>query len=136
MRETTRDPVGEKMRVVELNHVALHVADVEESVRFYRDTMKFPILERPAFDFPGAWFRLGPHQELHLIGDRALPVHSHHRGGHYALQVDSLDEWEMHLDACGATRMARKSRPDGASQTFVQDPDGHWIELFTPPPSV
>lgn len=124
------------MRVVELNHVALHVADVEESVRFYRDTMKFPMMERPAFDFPGAWFRLGPNQELHLIGDRALPVHSHHRGGHYALQVDSLDQWEKHLDACGATRMARKNRPDGASQTFIQDPDGHWIELFTPPPQV
>ena len=70
------------MRIVELNHVAIHVANVDASVRFYRDTMKFPVMDRPAFDFPGAWFRLGTGQELHLIGDRTTPVQSHHRGGH------------------------------------------------------
>jgi catechol 2,3-dioxygenase-like lactoylglutathione lyase family enzyme len=121
------------MQILELNHVALHVTDVEVSVRFYRDTMKLPMMQRPAFDFPGAWFRLGATQELHLIGDRPSSLRAHHREGHFALQVDSLDQWEAHLDACGATRLARKHRPDGAAQTFVQDPDGHWIELFTPP---
>jgi len=117
------------MQVQQLNHVALHVADVETSVGFYRDVMKLPQLPRPAFDFPGAWFRLGPEQELHLIGGRRESVESHHRGGHLALVVDDLDSWETQLDACRATRLPRKTRPDGALQTFVQDPDGHWIEL-------
>lgn len=121
------------MQVHELNHIAIHVANVDESIRFYRDTLQLPQMKRPAFDFPGAWFRLGPSQELHLIGDRELPVHSHHRGGHFALAVDSLDAWESHLDAWGANRLERKTRPDGALQTFVQDPDGHWIELCVPP---
>ncbi len=120
------------MKVRQLNHVALHVADVGKSVVFYRDAMMLPMMDRPAFDFPGAWFQLGVDQELHLIGDRDVPVHSHHRGGHFALQVDSLDQWEHHLDAYGATRMPRKTRPDGALQTFVRDPDGHWIELCVP----
>lgn len=122
------------MRIVELNHVALHVADVEASVAFYRDTMSLPQLERPAFDFPGAWFQLGERQELHLIGDRRTPIHSQPRGGHFALQVDSLDAWEARLDAHDAMRMPRKTRPDGAWQTFIQDPDGHWIELCMLPP--
>jgi lactoylglutathione lyase len=117
------------MKVQQLNHVALHVADVAASVVFYRDVLCLPPMQRPAFDFPGAWFRLGQDQELHLIGDRIDPVHSHHRGGHLALIVDDLDRWEAHLDAMGATRLQRKIRPDGALQTFVQDPDGHWIEL-------
>ncbi len=121
------------MHVRQLNHVALHVADVEVSVAFYRDTLKLPIMDRPAFDFPGAWFRLGEDQELLLIGERATPAVSHPRGGHLALVVDSLDKWEAHLDACGATRLERKTRPDGALQTFVQDPDGHWIELCVLP---
>jgi lactoylglutathione lyase len=121
------------MIVRQLNHVAIHVADVGASVAFYRDVMQLPMLDRPAFDFPGAWFQLGTDQELHLIGDRDQPVHSHHRGGHFALIVDSLDEWEAHLDACQATRLQRKTRPDGALQTFVQDPDGHWVELCVPP---
>jgi lactoylglutathione lyase len=121
------------MQVRQLDHVALHVADVDVSVPFYRDTLKLPVIDRPAFDFPGAWFQLGTTQELHLIGDRNQPVHSHHRGGHFALIVDDLDQWESHIDSCGATRLQRKRRPDGALQTFVQDPDGHWIELCVPP---
>ncbi len=121
------------MEALELNHVALHVKDVGNSVTFYRDVMKLPMMDRPDFDFPGAWFRLGKLQELHLIGDRSQPVHSHHRGGHFALTVDCLDEWESHLDAHQAVRLDRKNRPDGALQTFVQDPDGHWIELCTLP---
>lgn len=117
------------MEVLELNHIAIHVLDVEKSVIFYRDVMKLPMMDRPDFDFPGAWFRLGKEQELHLIGDRHQPVHSHHRGTHFALRVDCLDECESQLDACQAIRLERKTRPDGALQTFVQDPDGHWIEL-------
>ncbi len=46
----------------ELNHVALHVADVEKSCEFYRDTLKLEPDERPAFDIPGAWFWLGEFQ--------------------------------------------------------------------------
>lgn len=120
------------MKALQLNHVALHVADVDASVAFYRETMKLPMMDRPNFDFPGAWFLLGDDQELHLIGDRDQPVHSHHRGGHFAMVVDCLDEWEAHLDLCGAKRLPRKTRPDGALQTFVQDPDGHWVELYKP----
>ena len=125
----------EMMQVRQLNHVALHVEDVERSVKFYREVLCLPQMPRPDFDFPGAWFLLGEDQELHLIGDRDLPVHSHHRGGHFALIVDELDSWESHLDSNGATRLQRKTRPDGALQTFVQDPDGHWIELCVPPPA-
>ena len=72
---------------------------------------------------------MAPIKQTAWNGDREQPVHSHHRGGHFALVVDSLDEWEKHLDKYGATRLPRKSRPDGALQTFVQDPDGHWVEL-------
>jgi catechol 2,3-dioxygenase-like lactoylglutathione lyase family enzyme len=117
------------MQVLQLNHVALHVSDVPASVKFYRDVLCLPVMDRPAFDFPGAWFRLGLDQELHLVGDRTEPVQSHPRGGHLALIVDDLDRWETHLDHLGAARTPRKVRPDGALQTFVQDPDGHWIEL-------
>lgn len=123
------------MKALELNHVALHVADVEESVAFYRDVLCLPSMDRPAFDFPGAWFRLGEDQELHLIGDRELPVHSGHRGTHFALIVDDLDQWESHIDAHEGNRLPRRIRPDGAQQTFVQDPDGHWVELCVPPQS-
>jgi lactoylglutathione lyase len=117
------------MHIHELNHVALHVADVAASSNFYENTLLLAKLPRPAFDFPGAWFRLGRSQELHLIGDRKESVQSHPRGTHIALQVDDLDAWDRHLDSLGANRMPRRTRPDGAQQTFIIDPDGHWIEL-------
>ena len=121
------------MKHFELNHVAIHVKDVEASCEFYRSVLRLEPMPRPAFTFPGAWFRLGAHQELHIIGDRTEPVHSHNRGNHFALRVDNLDEWEKHLQQLGAEYRPRKMRPDGAWQIFVRDPDGHFIELFTPP---
>ena len=122
------------MRIRQLNHVALRVSDVDRSVAFYRDVLRLPVLDRPAFDFPGAWLGFGEDQELHLIGDpdqESQP--GTRRGGHFALVVDALDEWEHHLDQSVVSRMPRKERPDGAQQTFLQDPDGHWIELCVLP---
>jgi len=46
--------------------------------------------------------------------------------------VDNLDQWANHLQGSGANFAPKKKRPDGASQIFLRDPDGHVIELFTP----
>lgn len=121
------------MKILQLNHIALHVADVDVSVAFYRDVLQLPVLPRPAFDFPGAWFLLGADQELHLIGGRDAAVHSASRGNHLALKVDDLDAWERHLQQIGAIHNPRKTRPDGGMQVFLPDPDGHWIELLGMP---
>jgi catechol 2,3-dioxygenase-like lactoylglutathione lyase family enzyme len=120
------------LQISQLNHVAIHVADVERSVAFYRDVLLLAPIPRPAFSFPGAWFRLGADQELHIIGERTLPVVSHNRGNHYALLVDNLDAWERHLQACQAHYVPRRTRPDGWLQIFVIDPDGHYVELCSP----
>ena len=117
----------------ELNHVAVHVADVERSSAFYRDVLRLESMSRPAFDFPGAWFRLGVGQELHLIGRSDEPVIARNRNNHFALRVDDIDAWEKHLKAVGAQFQSKKLRPDGAWQVFLRDPDGHDIELFTLP---
>jgi len=121
------------MKILELNHVAIVVADVERSCSFYSRVLKLTSLPRPAFDFPGAWFRLGVNQELHLIGERGESVTAGPRGNHFALQVQDLTAWEQHLRNVGADSQPKKQRPDGAWQIFVRDPDGHYIELFTPP---
>jgi len=120
-------------RVKQLNHVALHVADVERSIAFYSQVLCLEPMARPAFTFPGAWFRLGVDQELHLIGGRQKDVESHNRGNHFALAVEELDSWEAHLAKMNANFFPRKLRPDGAFQVFLIDPDGHYIELCTAP---
>ena len=117
------------MKQLQLNHVALHVADVAASCRFYQQVLQLQPMQRPAFDFPGAWFRLGEDQELHLIGGRTEPVQAGNRGNHFALLVDDIQAWNQHL--LGQTQIVKplKQRPDGAWQVFVADPDGHVVEL-------
>ena len=121
------------MKFKELNHVALHVRDLDKSCEFYQKVLQLDPIPRPAFGFAGAWFRLGEQQELHLIGDRGEPVYSHNRGNHYALMVDDLDAWERHFKDIGHVYLPRRTRPDGAYQIYVIDPDGHYVELCTPP---
>jgi lactoylglutathione lyase len=121
------------MRINQLNHVAIHVADLDKSVAFYRDVLKLELIPRPAFNFPGAWFRLGVDQDLHIIAGRTREVISHNRGNHFALLVDDFDAWERYLMACGAKLAPRRVRPDGAWQLYVIDPDGHYVELCSPP---
>ena len=120
------------MKIHELNHVAVHVADVARSCAFYRDVLRLEMLPRPAFDFPGAWFRLGTGQELHLIGRHLDTVPPVNGNNHFALRVDDLAAWEAHLKKAGAEFRPRKLRPDGAAQIFLRDPDGYFIELFMP----
>jgi lactoylglutathione lyase len=120
-------PESQPYTILELNHVALDVSDVAASGRFYRDTLGLPELPRPDFPFPGAWFRIGARQELHLIGDRSRPVGE--RSGHLAMLVSDIDAAAVRLRAAGVTFRGPKPRPDGAMQIFTADPDGNVIEL-------
>ncbi len=117
------------MQILQLNHVAIHVADVERSCAFYRDVLGLEQIPRPAFSFPGAWFRLGPDQELHIIGERTEEISGGPRGNHFALRVPSIREAERRLREKGIAFHGPWQRPDGAWQIFLADPDGHYIEL-------
>lgn len=122
------------MKTTQLNHIALHVADVEKSCHFYGEIMQLKPIPRPAFDFPGAWFLLGDDQELHLIGERPEPVAgAASRGDHWALMIDDMDEWEAYFKEKCVEYVPRRTRPDGAFQIYVFDPDGHCLELCTGP---
>ena len=116
-----------------LNHVALHVADLERSCQFFETVLGLRALPRPEFSFDGAWFRLGADQELHLI---CRPPHVPppiDRDNHLALLCEDLDDWQRHFENLGVDFLSKKLRPDGAEQIFLQDPDGHYIELCTQP---
>jgi catechol 2,3-dioxygenase-like lactoylglutathione lyase family enzyme len=120
------------IKIHELNHVALHVRDLKESIRFYGEVLGLRQIPRPAFDFPGAWFAFG-NQELHLIADPDLdPARRRHH--HFALLVDNAYAARTELAAMGVIGLEGPSpRPDGPLQLFFHDPDGYRIELFHRP---
>lgn len=124
-------------QILGLQHVALHVADVAASVNFYQNKIGLTALPRPAFDFDGAWFSLGPGRELHLLEGRREKVNSHSRGNHFAVAVADIQAVAQHLEQQGVAHRPVKQRPDGAWQLFLEDPDGHVLEFcqLTPPVS-
>lgn len=120
------------LAVRELNHVALHVRDLEVSARFYGDVLGLPLLPRPDFGFPVEWFALG-RQELHLIA-AASTDKGDTQCHHFALRVDDAYAASDALRERGVTGFRGPApRPDGAVQVFLQDPDGHVIELVSFP---
>jgi len=122
------------MQTCQLNHVALHVLDVDRSCEFYDRVLKLEQMPRPAFNFPGVWYRLGVDQELHLIGERPgdqTPL-AGSRSNHFALMIDDMDAWEAHFQSIDQSYLPRRIRPDGAFQIYIADPDGHYIELMQP----
>ena len=123
---------GVQKIVRELNHVAIHVRDLNESRRFYGQILDLAEIPRPNFDFEGAWFALG-NQELHLILNSSLEAgdRGHH---HFALRVDDAFEAKAWLEKKGIAGLeGPKRRPDGAMQLFFCDPDGYRIEMFSAP---
>jgi len=48
--------------------------------------------------------------------------------------IDDMDAWETFLSETGVDYLPRRTRPDGAFQIYVTDPDGYFIELCTPVP--
>jgi catechol 2,3-dioxygenase-like lactoylglutathione lyase family enzyme len=118
------------IKIRELNHVAIHVKDLDASTHFYGEVLELPRLPRPAFNFPGAWFAFGS-QELHLIADPDLqPDRRQHH--HFALLVDDAFAAREELERKGVTNLQGPApRPDGPMQLFFSDPDGYRLEMYS-----
>ncbi len=136
------NPAVPKLQVKTIDHVTLVVQDLERSRKFYVDLLGMEMLARPNFSFAGSWFRAGK-TEIHLIleheeSGKAGRLDSQHRASsrsqHFAFEVaDSRQAAEWLAQQGVAILSGPKARPDGAVQTFVQDPDGHVVELCSPP---
>ena len=135
-------PSCPSIRVRTLDHVTIVVADLERSRGFYVDVLGMDEVPRPAFSFAGKWFRAGGTM-IHLILEHAesgpagifVPEKfTSTRTHHFAFEVEDAKGAERRLVELGLPLVSpAKQRPDGAVQVFVNDPDGHVVELCSPP---
>ncbi|WP_306421053.1 VOC family protein [Halalkalibacter sp. APA_J-10(15)] len=123
------------IRIKQLHHVSLVCRDLQRSVVFYRDMIGLEQIERPDFDFEGAWFALGAGQ-LHLIVDEARipnnPLEPHSRNPHFAIRVEDYNETVKWLKENEIEMIEKPHSKSGFAQIFCQDPDGYLIELHVP----
>ena len=131
------------INVKHIDHVTLVVKDVEASRRFYVDLLGMTDVPRPAFSFGGAWFQAGAtlihlieeHEESGPAGYPAEVLKKSSRNHHFAFEVDDAKQAAESLKMRGYELVDdAKTRPDGAIQMFVADPDGHVVELCTSNP--
>jgi catechol 2,3-dioxygenase-like lactoylglutathione lyase family enzyme len=125
-----RPPVGR------LWHVALRVADLPRTERFYVDLLGFYVEWRP--DEDNVYLTTGrDNLALHRDeGARGAPPET--RLGHLGLcvaQMAEVDDWAAFLRAQGVTLETEpRTHRDGARSFYFRDPEGTLIQLLCHPP--
>ena len=120
---TSMDHLG----VERLDHVAIVVTDVERARAFYAGVLGLPEVARPpSFDFPGAWFQVGP-EVIHLLGHAAADTRGRR---HFCLWVRDVHAAAQYLADLGLpVRWDTKYKIGGVDRFFTDDPDGNRIEI-------
>ncbi|HLX87928.1 MAG TPA: VOC family protein [Acidimicrobiales bacterium] len=117
-----------KLQVTGINHVVLHVNDLDRSKRFYTEVLGFE--DRNISDGPPnmrASFLLCGMQGLDLFevpGDAHGGKEMHHMAMNVA--AEDLDELVALLTRAGVDASARTPR----NSVFISDPDGHRLEML------
>jgi glyoxylase I family protein len=116
------------VQVTGINHVVLHVADMERSVRFYTEVLGFEGRRIASASDPDrmSFLRCGA-QGLDLF-ERSGDVHGGEEMNHMALSVAAgeLDQVMAALAEAGVDVSERTPR----NTVFIHDPDGHRIEVL------
>jgi len=128
-------------KIETIHHVSLPVSDRKRAEQFYESILGLVKIERPPFDFDGAWYQMGDRQ-LHLIVHdgstfrASKGVDSHDI--HFALRVNSYRATRNFLRSKGyhpdADEEFKKMRENpkatvGFPQLYIMDPDRNVIEL-------
>ena len=122
------------MPLTDLHHVALRTKDLTASEHFYTEVLGMEKVDRPDFDFPGAWLQMGETMFHLMAGYAALgPDGEISRGSgavdHLAIQARGFDEMREKFEFSGVEYKENNIQDFGIWQLFVNDPDGVIIEL-------
>jgi len=120
---------------VRLNHAVFFVADLDRSVRFYRDVFGLELVSYEAA-VNGAFLRLprsGNHHDLGLFGIPGAAARAPRSVGlyHLAWQLDTVDELAEFRDVLIRVGAYSGESSHGATKSvYGVDPDGNQFEVM------
>ena len=121
----------DKIGLKRMHHVSFAVADLAKSKRFFGEVLGLPEDDRPAFNFPGAWYAVGDRQ-IHLIEEAGSGREVRgqiSRSDHMAMEVEDVDAVTARLREFDIAYGEGGNERLGMKQAFCSDPDGHTIEF-------
>jgi len=118
--------VTSKLKVTGINHVVLHVTDLDRSRAFYMEALGFD--DRGSVPGMRASFLRCVMQGLDLFEMVDCDVHGGEEMNHMALNVDVADVELLLAGLSEAGIEASEITP--RSSVFISDPDGHRIEML------
>jgi catechol 2,3-dioxygenase-like lactoylglutathione lyase family enzyme len=118
-----------------LDHIALLVRDLDESVAFLTDVLGLTEGVNPMGGTHIRWIEIGDGRRFHVQAGDISKVHVE-KQTHFALSATDFDavlarfraENIAFTDMAG-TPGALNTRPDGMRAIFVRDPNGYWFEI-------
>jgi catechol 2,3-dioxygenase-like lactoylglutathione lyase family enzyme len=123
------------MSIVSLQHVQLNVplSRADEAKRFYGELLGLQEMPRPGSlseaGREGAWYSIGPGQELHLYFNPDGGFDASASSQHPALVSDDLDGLRERLDAAGLA-LEEAIPIAGRERFFARDPGGNRLEFL------
>ena len=118
---------------MEILHTCLNVADADETIAFYEQ-----------FGFEESWsFEASDTENRYIADDDGVELQLSDTEGetafeqgtawdHLAIRVDDVDATFERVDHHGVVQEPGDQPAAGARTAFIEDPDGHVLELIEP----
>jgi lactoylglutathione lyase len=119
-----------------LDHVSLLVVDLGRSLHFYTEVLGLREVESKAERSHVKWVGLDDGRAIHLVEREHTAPADRPTNTHFALACPDFEAVLRKLaakdvpfgDLNGPNRKVAV-RADGVRAAYVQDPDGHWLEI-------
>jgi lactoylglutathione lyase len=118
-----------------LDHIALLVRDLDESVAFLTQVLGLTEGVNPMGGTHIRWIEIGDGRRFHVQAGDISKVHVE-KQTHFALSATDFDAILARFRAenipftdMAGTPGALNTRPDGMRAVFVRDPNGYWFEV-------
>lgn len=127
--------IGTSFAQIKVNHIAVHVSELETSKKFYENIVGLKEIEEPFKDGLHAWYDIGSGAALHIIEAPNTPTEIS-KVNHLCFSMENMDKFIQTLkdtnypfESWVGEKGKVTIRVDGIRQIYIQDPDGMWLEI-------